>query len=308
MNAGAILVLLAVAMQSVGKVLYGTFLSEVSTAMFVLLSACVIAAVFLVMTRGRLPREGLGSIAASNVATATSFVCFFFALKHLPPAVVAAFEIGVSLVTALVVTSLAGRTWPPLARMVACAGIVAGCSILAIRELAGTSTGLDMTGSWLAIAATILAGIACAFATTTSRQLSLLGWSSYSVLAHRFYLAIAATGLWVLFDGQPLPQVDTAGVILVMAVMTMLLPLLFMQFALRRIDAVTFLICMALQPVLSYAFSLISPAYEGDGVVLAGVLVVSAFVAMDVVTQNRPARQARPSPSPKSFRGPRTAH
>jgi len=46
---------LAVLLQSTGKVMYGTFLAAIAPAQFLLVSFCIVAGVFLVVARGRLP-------------------------------------------------------------------------------------------------------------------------------------------------------------------------------------------------------------------------------------------------------------
>lgn len=112
MIAGAALAVTAVAMQSVGKVFYGAHLGDVPTALFLLVGACATAAVFLAVTRFRLPGTGLRLALVNNVWTALSFIAFFLALKYLPPATVAATEIGVSLATVIAVTSWRAHALP----------------------------------------------------------------------------------------------------------------------------------------------------------------------------------------------------
>lgn len=292
MIAGAALAVTAVAMQSVGKVFYGAHLGDVPTALFLLVGACATAAVFLAVTRFRLPGTGLRLALVNNVWTALSFIAFFLALKYLPPATVAATEIGVSLATVNAVTSWRAHALPHWTRLAACVGIFAGCILLGGTELSRFGTGPMPMTVWLALAAGVVAGIASALTVAASRRLAMSGWNSASVLAHRFYLTIALTLVWFICAGGALPEAGTAGAILAVGTVSLLLPVLLLQFALRRTDTLTVLVCMASQPMLSFAFSMASLRYAWDVPTLAGVLIVTAFVGLDIACGNR--RQGEP--------------
>ncbi len=285
---GPLLAIAAVALQSAGKVLYGDHLDGVSTALFVLVVTVAAIVLFMPATHFRLPRTGWKAAVANNVWTAIGFIAFFFALKHLPPATVAATEIGVSLVTGIAATSWAGRAWPHCKRLAACAGILVGCTLLA--GLALTDTGPVTTMVWAALAASVVAGVAVAFTVTCSRQLMGEGWSMAAVLAHRFYFTMAAALAWVVLDGGVLPTGVTTGAILaILAIgaISLLVPMVLMLFALRRIDALTALVCSASQPMLSFAFSLASPEYSWDLLSMLGVAIVTAFVGFDIAANAR---------------------
>jgi drug/metabolite transporter (DMT)-like permease len=282
---GPLFAIAAVALQSAGKVLYGDHLDGVSTALFVLVVAVAATLLFMPATRFRLPGNGLRAAVANNVWTAIGFIAFFFALKHLPPATVAATEIGVSLVTGIAAASWAGRAWPHWKRLAACAGILVGCTLLA--GLALTDTGPVTAMVWVALAASVVAGVAVAFTVTCSRGLMGEGWSMAAVLAHRFYLTMAAALAWVVLDGGALPTVGTTGAILAVGAISLLVPMVLMLFALRRIDSLTALVCSASQPLLSFAFSLASPEYSWDPLSMLGVAIVTAFVGFDIAVNSR---------------------
>jgi drug/metabolite transporter (DMT)-like permease len=287
MGIGQGLVFLAVALQSVGKVLYGTFLGAVSTPLFILLSICLTAGVFLAIVRCRLPQEGRAHLVLVNLWTAVTFVSFFFALKHLSPAIVAAIEIGMSLIVAVVLVSVHDKAWPRMVRLPVCAGIIAGCASLAWAEVAASISDPNPGLVWTAIAASIVTGVASAFGATASKRLSTSGWAPSAVLAHRFYLTIAAAVVWLSVE-QPkleLPEANTLALIGIVGAVGILTPLLFFQIALRRIDEVALMVCLAAQPILSFLISLPSPAYDWSTPTLLGVLAVTLFVGLDIWAQ-----------------------
>ncbi|CAB3772814.1 hypothetical protein [Paraburkholderia humisilvae] len=286
MNSAHALSFLAVLMQSTGKVMYGTFLEAVAPAQFLLISFCVVAGVFLIAARGRLPAGARGAIVAVNVWTAVAFVCFFYALKHLSPAAVGAIEIGVAVLVAVVVASWRSRGRPRAAKLCVCAGIVGGCALLVPVELERAAA-----VSWntvFAIAASASAGAASTLMVGAFQQLAHRGWGPSAILAHRFYLTITVALVWVAMEGGVVvPAVDDALPVVAVAVIGVMLPLLLMQFAVRKTDGLTLMICMALQPVMSFALSMLSPVYAWQPVTLIGTLVVAGALGLDVWVERR---------------------
>lgn len=287
---GAGLSLAAVALQSTGKVVYGSFLQAITAPWFVLISICLCALVFLVVSRGRRPPAAPGLLLKANLWTAITFVGLFFALRHLPPAVFAAIDISMSLLATLVLTSLRQRAWPSWPRRVVCAGILAGCALLASDEI-GDALG---SASWPLVAAALAAsaavGVSSALTVVTCQSLAGKGWASVSVLAHRFYLTVGVVLAWLLLPGQdpglpfgPEADAATVGLVLLTAGLVVLFPALLVQMALRRTDAFTVLICMAVQPTLTFLMSLASPAYDWNAITFAGVAVVTLFVGLDLL-------------------------
>ncbi len=296
MDTGQGLVLLSVLVQSVGKVLYGTLLGGVPIALFVLLSFCLCAGVFLWVVRGHMPRVGRRHLVYLNLWTPLAFFTFFYALKHLPPAVVGAIEIGVSLVVASVLVGLRSHAWPRRLRVVVCTGIVFGCALVAASEVPDALAALDAPEVWLALLASAVAGVASVFTAATSRRLAAAGWSSATVLAHRFYVTIILALLLFPFEQSTLalPDPPVLALTLLVGAVGVLVPLLLFQMALRRIDELTLMICLAAQPLLSYFIALPSPAYDWNWVTLAGVGVVTGSLVLDVLASRRMTSVARP--------------
>jgi len=284
MSLGQSLTLLAIVLQSLGAVLYGTFLAGISTPLFVLVSLGLTGAVFLVGVRFRLPREGRGLLVLANLWTAVGFIGFFFALKHLPPSLFASIEIGTSLLTALALTAVQARAWPLPVRALACLGILSGCALLSWEQVATSMTEPSGALVWIAIIAATATGITTALSASTCKQLAASGWNSASVLAHRFYLTVAIAAVWLPLEAVAIvvPEGSTLALMMMVAALGTLIPLLLLQAALRRTDEVSVLVCMAALPILSFLISLPSPAYEWSWITLAGVLVVTLFVGWDI--------------------------
>ncbi len=77
----------------------------------------------------------------------------------------------------------------------------------------------------------------------------------------------------------------TLALIVVVGAIGILLPLPLLQIALRRTVELTVMICLAVQPILSYLIALPSPAYDWNALVLLGAVLVTAFVGLDIAAQ-----------------------
>jgi drug/metabolite transporter (DMT)-like permease len=289
MRVGAALVFLGVLLQSCGKVFYGTFLADVPTPLFVAVGVTLTAAVFLAIVRLRLPSEGRFTLLLLNVWTAISFISFFYALKHLPPAVFASVEIGMSLLTAVALASVQTRAWPTAIRALACLGIVTGCAVLSYAETVSIVSHPSGAVIWTAIVASVAAGIASALGIMANRKLALLGWTSRSTLAHRFYLTIVIALVWLPLEGSGLSLLGSASLALILAIaaLAILIPLLLFQLAIAHTDEVSFTLCVAAQPILSFLVAIPSPAYHWDWFTLAGIVAVTIFVGLDILAKQR---------------------
>lgn len=102
--------------------MFGTWLSEIPSPLFVLVSFGLTAALFLPLSRQEVGTAALGPLLLLNASTALTFLCFFYALKLIEPAIVGAVEIGIGPVLAVLFTlALTGerpsflqrrKTWP----------------------------------------------------------------------------------------------------------------------------------------------------------------------------------------------------
>jgi drug/metabolite transporter (DMT)-like permease len=290
MNPGQRLVLWSVVVQSLGQVLYGARLGDVPAPLFILIGVGPMIATCMVSAGFRLPSRGRGLLLWANLWTAISFMGVFFALKHIPPATYAAFQIATSVLTAVILQCVAQRTAPPKSRLLVCAGIFGGCAVLAAVEARSSMLrGADLS-VLAAIAASMVTGVTSTLTATLCKALAAQGWCSASVLGHRFYLTIAVAFLWWRMGGAGADAVapTTLAVAAGVGVLCLLAPLLLQQFALRRTDTLTVMIGLAAQPIVSFLISIAAPVYGCNWMALIGVLTVTLFVGLDVFLQRAP--------------------
>ncbi len=290
------LMFLAVTLQSLGKVLYGTFLEDVAVPFFLFISFGLTALVFILRAGPIPPRTGRAILFGLNISTAVSFVCFFVALKHLSPAAVASLELGAALAVAIALARIRDGLALRRERVVCCAGMIGGCVLLCMAEMRVLSPEEGTAATILAFGAAGLAGVTSTLSARYAKELSLLEWTSADVLAHRFYATLVTAVIWMGLAELPLslPEPSEIPVILLVSVIGVLAPLLLMQIALGRTDALSVMICFAIQPLLSFLIAIPSPAYDWDAITLLGVVCVSLCLAFDVLCQTRnPATATR---------------
>ncbi|MBN8872164.1 MAG: hypothetical protein J0H67_04955 [Rhodospirillales bacterium] len=289
----------AVTLESFGKVLFNVFLGGVGLAGFILVGFGLSAAVFLAWARFRLPRSGRRSLLVLNLSTAVSFGCFFFALQHAAPAVVASLEVGTSIVAAVILVWTHQRSSLSPLRILACLGIVGGTLLLCAVEIGKLPAEAGPTMLILACVAGAVSGATSTFSAQSSKDLSQAGWSPTQVLAHRFHLTLLFAGAWLGLGNADvaLPSASALPAIALVAAVAVIAPLLLFQLALRRCDTLSVMVCCAVQPLLSFLVAIPSPSFIWNQMTLVGVMAVTAFLMLDVAAQRGMAGSRRSEPA-----------
>ncbi len=286
-NFGRAMIILAVLLQAIGKVTFGTWLAAFPSPFFVFISFALTAAFFLAISRQGAGEKAWGALLLLNASTALTFLCFFYALKLIEPAIVGAVEIGIGPILAVGMSlALAGERPTPL-RLVVCAGILAGCLILGVAALQGSGFESFGWNAWLGLGASVAAGIGAVLITMASKALLNRGWKFGAVLAHRFYLILPISLAMTL--GTDTSTIEWSGALwatlLVVSVVGVLAPLYFLQVGIGRCDPYTVMVTMAALPVLTFVIEGLSPLYSWSWMTAGGLLVVTAFLLLDVVAK-----------------------
>lgn len=241
-------------------------------------------------------RRGAGGLGAAGCAQCSHGIgvfVFFYALKHLEPAIASALQIGVGPLLAAGFALLRTGRRPSRARLGVCLGVLLGCAILAWAALDGRGfAGHRSAEAGLGLAASVATGVGALSITLASQGLLARGWSSGAVLAHRFYLAVpVALGL-ALAGGDLQAMAWTPQLLaglLAVALLGTLLPLYLLQMGLGRCDAHTVMVSMAALPVLSFMLGLCLPQYAWSWGTALGVAVVTASLLADLLVARRGA-------------------
>jgi drug/metabolite transporter (DMT)-like permease len=281
---GRLMIVLAVLFQAVGKVMFGTLLSDVPSTLFVLLSFGLTAALFLTVSRHGTGSPAWGLLLLLNASTALTFISFFYALKLIEPAIVGAVEIGIGpLLVVLLSLILIGQR-PTLLQMIVCAGILCGCAVLALAALQGSGFTSHGSQAWLGLGASAAAGGGAVLITMTSKALLNRGWQFGAVLAHRFYLILPISLIMTLGTDTSAVEWGTelTAVLLAIAVIGVLAPLYLLQIGIGRCDPYTVMVTMSALPVLTFVIEGFSPTYQWSAMTAMGLGIVTGFLMLDI--------------------------
>jgi multidrug transporter EmrE-like cation transporter len=288
-NFGRAMIVLAVLLQAVGKVAYGTWLAAFPSPLFVFISFTLTAAFFLTLSRQGSGVQAWGPLLLLNVSTALTFICFFYALKLIEPAIVGAVEIGIGPVLAVLITLALTGQRPAGLRVLVCVGILAGCGVLTIAALQGSGFASFGWDAWLGLTASAAAGVGAVLITMASKSLINRGWKFGAVLAHRFYIILPLS--LVMSLGSDVASIEwTASLIAILvavSVLGVLAPLYLLQIGIGRCDPYTVMVTMAALPVLTFIIEGFSPVYSWSWLTAAGIFIVAAFLLLDVLQKRR---------------------
>jgi drug/metabolite transporter (DMT)-like permease len=291
-STGRLAVFAAVFLQSIGKVAYGTWLAEFPSPLFVLISSAMTGAFFLGISRRGVGDLAWGPLLLLNLSTAMTFLCFFYALKLIEPAIVGAVEIGVGPILAVFVAFMMTGARPSRINLVVCIGILFGCAVLAVAANQGSGFAVSGDDAWYGLAASLAAGFGAVLITVASKTLAGHGWKFGAILAHRFYLILPVSLVLSLnsevsateWSGQLL------GVVGATAVVGFLVPLYLLQVGIGRCDPYTVMVTMSALPVLTFILEGFSPVYSWSLLTAAGLGVTSLFLLLDVLVKGRADR------------------
>lgn len=286
-NFGRVMIFLAVLLQAIGKVMFGTWLPDIPSPFFVLISFSLTAALFLALSRQGVGKRAWGPLLLLNAATALTFLSFFYALKLIEPAIVGAVEIGIGPILAVAISLALTGERPAALRVMVCFGVLVGCAILGFAALQGSGFASFGRNAWLGLSASVAAGVGAVLITMASKTLLNRGWKFGAVLAHRFYLIlpISLAMTW----GTNVADVEWSGwlvaALLLVSVVGVLAPLYLLQIGIGRCDPYTVMVTMAALPVLTFIIEGFSPLYTWSWLTAAGLAVVTAFLLLDVVAR-----------------------
>jgi drug/metabolite transporter (DMT)-like permease len=281
---GRLAVLVAVILMAGGKVAYGTWLGAVPSPIYVLMCFSLITAIFLPIYGRRTGEFALKPLLLLNVSTALCFLFFFYALKLIEPAVAGAVQFGSGPILSVLITLVATRARPDPIKALVCGGLVAGCVVLAVSAVTGAGFATDGARGWLGLGAILLSAIGSVLITIASKSLSLRGWSSGAILAHRCYLIVPLALALVLAEGAAdVPWTPPLALTLLgIGLVGTIIPIVFLQIGIEKSDPHTVLVMLAAMPIFTFLIEGLSPLYVWSQLTAAGLAIIAVFIAIDI--------------------------
>jgi drug/metabolite transporter (DMT)-like permease len=236
-------------------------------------------------------------VTAINVTTAATWLTLLYALKYLEPAIVnvVALAIGPALTMLLSPLLRRGSSVLRIERVIS-VGVLIVIGVLMWWSAVGL-TGIRVDGDQaaLGLVLTLLCGLACTGNVIYSKRLSDGGMTPQSSLAVRYFLMIAICwSLVAMSDGPRWGVSFVPGAVI--AVIGVALPMYLGQVGIKHVEPITASLLETLSPVCAFLLQLLDGRLRPSGYSLAGILAITALVAVGVVARSRHER-ALTSPS-----------
>jgi drug/metabolite transporter (DMT)-like permease len=218
---------------------------------------------------------------ALNITTAIAWLCFFFGLKHLEPAVVATLYNGIGPIAVLVMEArgwTANRVRPHPVEWLFYLGIAAALASLvyvAVSDRSGLAAS-DLFVQAMALVAVLTGGVMITLGHMIARWFNDQGAGSDAVLGTRFLLTLVAA---IGFEMAVGPKISSGGsmslpVLTLTAFALIIVPAYVIQLGIARTSALAVNVIRALGPVSVFAFQQIDGRLHFSGPTL---ICVTAF-------------------------------
>jgi drug/metabolite transporter (DMT)-like permease len=280
--------------QGIRDTLFGNVFQSVSIFLVAALAFGASTLVFVALTAIRRTKDLRilarypGAFIALNITTAIAWLCFFFGLKNLEPAVVATLYNGVGPIAVLVIEArgwLATRARPNAGEWLCYLGIALALTALAIvvvTDRSGLATG-DLATQAVALVAVVTGGTMITISHMIARWFNDQGAGSDAVTGTRFLVTLAAAIGFELSRGPALSAdaIASLPLLTLIAFALIVIPAYVIQLGIARTSPLAVNVIRALGPVSVFAFQQIDGRLQFSGATLACITLfcVSAIGA-----------------------------
>ncbi|WP_090319845.1 hypothetical protein [Duganella sp. CF517] len=242
---------------------------------------------------------GLGrrEIAALNVTTGLSWTLMYVAYANLEPAVAATLMCSVGPFVAIAFENGSSTRRTP-ARWALAAGFVAGGAVLFYGSLSGRSAvvGFEQSRILLGAAAALGCGYFMTVSTVYLKRLSVRGFRTDQVMAHRFYMLLAVTGGYALSQGTLMETVLAHGALIVgLSVVGVVIPMVLLQRGITLGTPFLTMVVMAGAPLVSVVLQLFDGRLAVSPISLIGVAMTFAVSVAAIRIVLAPVPKAAPA-------------
>ncbi len=311
---GPLLVLVFTLSQAFRDVYFGNAFQHLDFFAVILLAFSLSTVIFAVVALIRAPgdfRKLLGqtrTILIANVTTAAAWICFFFALTYIDPAIVNAIHSAMGPLTVVVLGAFGIRLaqlktvgpveyagYAGIAASVVglCWVVIAGYSGLAVTDLGASVAGLALL---------IVSGVSIAISLLYCKRLQDRGVGADTVTTVRYVVLILFAAAVVWWKGE-MAAVNAAelGSLSAIATAVIILPLYAYQLGIGRTSPLTAQVIRALGPVFVFALEQLDGRLHYSVPTLVCLLIYSGSVILSNVAhgwRDRPDRARAPQPRP----------
>lgn len=221
---------------------------------------------------------------ALNVTTAIAWLCFFFGLKHLEPAVVATLYNGVG---PLAVVMFGALDWIKSengfskAEWVCYAGIaicLIALSFVVLTSRSGLPTSNPLTQG-VALLSTVVGGVMITVSHIIAREFNKKGVGSYAVMGARFFLTFVVAIVVEAGAGQAAmwPPIDALALLALTAFVLITVPSFMLQLGVARVSPLSANVMRSLGPVFVFALQQFDRRLRFSGETLTCIIGFCVF-------------------------------
>ncbi len=288
---GPLMTVLFVFVQATRDVYFGGVFQELDWFEIILLAFPVTTALFLVITVLYSPHQfarlklRLPSLIGMNIATTSTWACYFAALRHLEPSMVNTLFGATGLLTAVVLvgtkTGIVRESRIRPLEYLFYLGLT--CTVVSVwaTVLTGHSGfAVPVGAGFLGLCLTMASGAANTFSTLFERRMNEKGVSAVAIVGTRFIaLSLLACIIEFLDDGgSEVLASDHFITIIVAVILLIILPSLIAQIAVAATSPITLKAIMALSPVIVFMLQYFDPRISYSGATLFCIVSYAFFV------------------------------
>lgn len=293
---GASFLLLSALLMSVSQVYYANQVQGVHPFLFTGVSFFITAVLFNLIAFNQRKQStvsvqsSMGDLIKLNGSSILAFMGFYYALKFIEPAIVSSLEMGVGPFFAIVITAMIAKKKIQATRVqwFITFGTFIASVLLMLSALLGFS-GVKVTNTsdfTLGLIASVLCGLGAVLCTIYSKKLSLSGWTSSSILAHRFY-GIIFISFIMTYDILPTYLMENIDWIVLVTIFGAALPTFLLQKGIQYCEPFFVMMSICFIPVFTFLFQLFDPRIAWSTPSLIGILMLLILGVASIFSENK---------------------
>lgn len=291
--AGVLFIALYVVVSAAGEVFAASYFQQANVWVTLLFSFGIVSMTFNILAR----REGIGAkvtkssmlaFVSLNCVTAISWVGLFIGLKYAEPAIVVTFMVALGPTATAWLNALIRRQGRPPKSDIAVSVLIAAIGVYMVWIAASGNAGIEWgSRSSFGIFLAIAAGLSLSLTSILVKLLFDRGLFGRQVLAHRFYGAILL--LLALSDPSSILREISQHwlAIIVIALSTIIVPLLLVQEGIRRVEPFTANMVLSTAPVITFLFQYFDTRIVPSLYTFVGNVLITAVAVANVYLQYR---------------------
>ncbi|MCH9692634.1 MAG: DMT family transporter [Gammaproteobacteria bacterium] len=226
-----------------------------------------------------------------NIATALSWIGFFYSVKYMEPAIAAAVITSIGPLLVVIIDCIFRKKQSIYLVDLIIATAIGSSVIWLAWVFANGDSGVGkhkLTDTLFALFSALIAGVSFSFSSVYAKKLNDKGWSPFYIMANRYYLLLFIATLFSLWEGGLILSLKNYwGLLLIITFFGVLIPLYMLQFGIRQCDPFVVSLIIALGPVFTLFFESFDQRIIWSGKTSIGISALIMCTLMGLTIQFR---------------------